>query len=100
MRLTRTITQGTHPDTPPQGDVRAIQHRLWAIYVDGQVTFWFADRHEARRAQKVALDSGRYEYVDLVLEEDRRTDQRRNPRSPGTGCIDDRVSLERRTVAR
>lgn len=84
MHRVVTIERGTHPDTPPPGDVDAIQRRLWAVYIDGHPTFWFPDRDRAREVQKQVLETGRYEYVDLVLTEDPRTnvEDRRTERKP------------------
>lgn len=77
MHAVRTIEPGNHPDTPAQAET--IERPLWALYVEGSIFLRTPDLEDAKHAQTVALDSGRYEFVDLICEEDRREDERRAP---------------------
>lgn len=84
MRRVIKLTDESHPDTPPNVSTVTDESYplVWQIYIDGvpflgvPLTGKRYDRgpaDEAERIQLKAIETGRYEFVDLRLRPDRRS---------------------------
>lgn len=79
MRRIITTTEESHPDTPAgdYGNVQPGRDYVWMVYIEGRpfagVPWPEANSHgKAREWAEKIVATGRYEYVDVRLVEDRR----------------------------
>ncbi len=66
----------SHPDVPDQQSVPGLSYPICVIYLDGQVHERTTSLAQARLTFRAAVNSRKWEYVDLRIEEDRRQVER------------------------
>jgi len=76
MRVVRTELPECHPDTPRQAALSLYEKALcFVVYTEGTRALTFGGHNadiDADRALRTLIESGRYKYVDIRIERDRR----------------------------
>lgn len=75
MRRTIVIEHAAHHPNTPLNDFY-IEPHCWMVFVEGQPFMGLKTREHASKIARMAIDTGRYEYVDVRRQPEMRVEER------------------------